>query len=46
MKKQENKVDFDLSVLKLEELIKVYDDVDNFSDGGSDADVGTCDSEA
>ena len=30
MKKQENKVDFDLSVLKLEELIKVYDDVDNF----------------
>ena len=30
MKKEENKVDFDLSVLKLEELIKVYDDIDNF----------------
>ena len=30
MKKEENKVDFDLSVLKLEELIKVYEDVDNF----------------
>lgn len=30
MKKEENKVDFDLSVLKLEELVKVYNDVDNF----------------
>ena len=30
MKKQENKVDFDLSVLKLEELIKVFDDIENF----------------
>lgn len=30
MKKDENKVDFDLSVLKLEELIKVYDNIDNF----------------
>lgn len=30
MKKEENKVDFDLSVLKLEELIKVYDEIDNF----------------
>lgn len=30
MKKQENKVDFDLSILKLEELIKVYDDIENF----------------
>lgn len=30
MKKQESKVDFDLSVLKLEELIKVYDDIENF----------------
>ena len=30
MKKEENKVDFDLSVLKLEELIKVYGDIDNF----------------
>jgi len=30
MKKEENKVDFDLSVLKLEELIKVYNEVDNF----------------
>lgn len=30
MKKEENKVDFDLSVLKLEELIKVYDDINNF----------------
>lgn len=31
MKKEENKVDFDLSVLKLEELIKVYEEVDNFT---------------
>ena len=30
MKKEENKVDFDLSVLKLEELIKVYEEIDNF----------------
>lgn len=30
MKKEENKVDFDLSVLKLEELIEVYDDINNF----------------
>jgi len=30
MKKEETKVDFDLSVLKLEELIKVYENVDNF----------------
>lgn len=30
MKKEEKKVDFDLSVLKLEELIKVYGDIDNF----------------
>ena len=30
MKKQENKVDFDLSVLRLEELIKVYENIDNF----------------
>ena len=30
MKKEENKVDFDLSVLKLEELIKVYEKIDNF----------------
>lgn len=30
MKKQENKVDFDLSVLKFEELIKAYDSIDNF----------------
>jgi len=30
MKKEENKVDFDLSVLSLEELIKVYENVDNF----------------
>ena len=30
MKKEENKVDFDLSVLELEELIKVYDNVENF----------------
>lgn len=30
MKKEENKVDFDLSVLKLEELIKVYDNIENF----------------
>lgn len=30
MKKEENKVDFDLSVLKLDELIKVYEDVENF----------------
>ena len=30
MKKEENKVDFDLSVLKLEELIKVYENIENF----------------
>lgn len=30
MKKEEAKVDFDLSILKLEELIKVYDNIDNF----------------
>ena len=30
MKKEENKVDFDLSVLSFEELIKVYDNVNNF----------------
>ena len=30
MKKEETKVDFDLSILKLEELIKVYDSIDNF----------------
>ena len=30
MKKQENKVDFDLSVLNLDELIKVYEKVENF----------------
>lgn len=31
MKKEENKVDFDLSVLKLEELIEVYEQVENFT---------------
>ena len=30
MKKEEKKVDFNLSVLKLDELIKVFDDVSNF----------------
>lgn len=30
MTKEENKVDFDLSVLKLEELIKAYDNIENF----------------
>ena len=30
MKKEKNKVDFDLSVLKLEELIKVYENIENF----------------
>ena len=30
MKKDENKVDFDLSVLTYEELIKVYENVENF----------------
>ena len=30
MTKEENKVDFDLSVLSFEELIKVYENVDNF----------------
>ena len=30
MKKEENKVDFDLSVLSFEELIKVYENVNNF----------------
>lgn len=29
-KKEENKVDFDLSVLKLEELISVYNNIENF----------------
>lgn len=30
MKKEENKVNFDLSALSLSELIKVYEDIDNF----------------
>ena len=30
MKKEEKKVDFNLSVLKLDELIKVYGDINNF----------------
>ena len=30
MKKEEKKVDFNLSVLKLDELIKVFGDVSNF----------------
>ena len=30
MKKEENKVDFNLSILKLDELMKVFDDVNNF----------------
>ena len=30
MNKEENRVDFDLSVLKLDELIKVYEEIDNF----------------
>lgn len=30
MKKDDKKVDFNLSVLKLDELIKVYSDVSNF----------------
>ena len=30
MKKDERKVDFNLSVLKLDELIKVYGDINNF----------------
>lgn len=30
MKKEEKKVDFNLSVLKLEELIKVFGEVNNF----------------
>lgn len=30
MKKEEKKVDFNLSILKLDELIKVYDEVNNF----------------
>lgn len=30
MKKEEKKVDFNLSILKLDELIKVFDDVNNF----------------
>ena len=30
MKKDEKKVDFNLSVLKLDELIKVYGDINNF----------------
>jgi hypothetical protein len=31
MKKEENKVNFDLSTLSLSELIKVYEDINNFS---------------
>ena len=30
MKKEENKVNFDLSVLSLEELIEVYDNIEEF----------------
>lgn len=30
MKKETKKVDFNLSVLKLDELIKVYGDINNF----------------
>lgn len=30
MKKEENKVNFDLSTLSLSELIKVYEDITNF----------------
>ena len=30
MKKEEKKVDFNLSVLKLDELIKVYGEINNF----------------
>lgn len=32
MKKDENKVDFDLSVLALDELIRVYQDITEFLD--------------
>lgn len=30
MKKEEKKVNFDMSVLTLDELIKVYDEITNF----------------
>jgi len=30
MKKEEKKVDFNLSILKLDELVKVFEDVSNF----------------
>jgi len=30
MKKEENKVNFDISTLSLSELIKVYEDITNF----------------
>lgn len=30
MKKNENKIDFDLSTLELEELIKVYENINDF----------------
>lgn len=30
MSKEENKVNFDLSTLKLSELIKVYEDINSF----------------
>lgn len=30
MKKEEERVNFDLSALKLSELIKVYEDINNF----------------
>lgn len=32
MKKEQNKVNFDLSTLSLSELIKVYEDIITFSD--------------
>lgn len=30
MEKEENKVNFDLSILSLKELIEVYDEIDKF----------------
>jgi len=38
--KEDNKVDFDLSTLSLEELIKVYESVDEFIEFLNDSKIG------
>ncbi len=39
MKEEENKVNFDLSTLNLDELIKVYEDITDFSEFLKDAKI-------